>query len=103
MSAVTKQEILEALRGDWDDSARLWFADRLEEHGIAPPDGIAVVKDEQSTRTVRYVPMAEAEFDELSAQWPGEDEVKIYCWEKHIEREVIRRAIAQGAKLEVQE
>lgn len=36
---VTQQEIVEALRGDWDDSARLWFADRIEEHGIAPPDG----------------------------------------------------------------
>ena len=58
---------------------------------------------ERLSEPVLYVPMTEAEFDELSAQWPGEDEVKIYCWEKHIEREVIRRAIAQGAKLEVQE
>ena len=59
---------------------------------ILPDDLAELLQDCRAALSRKYVPMTEAEFDEISAQWPGEDEVKIYCWEKHIEREVIRRA-----------
>lgn len=48
MSAVTKQEIVEALRQAYDCSVLPYFgplADRIEQHGIAPQDGWVLVKD----------------------------------------------------------
>ena len=52
MNAVTKQEIVEALREhgwsyeDWAEKNEL--ADRIEQHGIAPPGGMVFVPEEPS-------------------------------------------------------
>ena len=54
MSAVTKQEIVEALRSDLYRQ-NLEIANRIEAHGIAPPDGMVVVKAEQSADRLAIV------------------------------------------------
>lgn len=58
---------------------------------------------------VRYVPMTDDEWDEISKKWQS-DSVEcmkngqsIQPFHLYIEAAVIRRAIAQGGKLEVQE
>lgn len=105
MSAVTVQEIVEALRQADDCRVLPYFkplAARIEAHGIAPPDGIAVVKAEQSAKPVRYVPMTDAEFKEWYAKEQKCDRpISIWFYEMELEQEIIKRAIAQGAKLEV--
>lgn len=52
MSAVTKQEIVEALRGDWSGNSRNWLADRILQHGIAPPDGMVLVPKEPTREMI---------------------------------------------------
>ena len=54
MSAVPKQEIVEALRKNshhaGESTRKKELANRIEQHGIAPPDGMVVVKAEQERR-----------------------------------------------------
>ena len=47
MSAVTLKEIVEALRSadrQYSDSDLFNLAQKIEQHGIAPPDGMVLVK-----------------------------------------------------------
>lgn len=70
------------------------------DHNIALGSLGEVLRDCRAALSRKYVPMTEADFDAVSARWDGSmpDDSEIYCWEKHIESEVIRRA-----GLEVQE
>lgn len=58
MSAVTKQQIVEALRGPVGaigNAKRKELADRIEQHGIAPPDGMVLVPKEHLQQGLEYV------------------------------------------------
>ena len=46
MSKVTIEEIVDMLRSESSDTARDWMADKIDQHGIAPPDGCAIVPTE---------------------------------------------------------
>lgn len=63
MSAVTVQEIVEALRnkhiGNFNCHA---LANRIQKHGIAPPDGLALVK----AKPVGYT--AQSSLDDLARE-----------------------------------
>lgn len=52
---------------------------------------------------VRYVPMTKDDALDLLGRCENETEEQVFAVVRDVESEVIRRAIAQGAKLEVQE
>lgn len=52
---------------------------------------------------VRYVPMADDDFMQIDISTGMNDPKEAWAYERNIEYAAIRRAIAQGAKLEVQE
>lgn len=70
MSAVTKQEIVEALRQAYDCSVLPFFgplADRIEQHGIAPQDGWVLVPKEPTPAMMEAA--AREVFREAGQQW----------------------------------
>lgn len=61
MSAVTKQEIVDALRTyyraledmGFEQAVKKTLADRIEQHGIAPPDGWVLVPKEPTAEMLK--------------------------------------------------
>ena len=78
----------------------------FNEH-IGDLTGINVLMDCRAalsqSEPVRYVPMTKDDALDVLGRCENETEAQVFAVVREVESEVIRRAIAQGAKLEVQE